>query len=98
MNENLLTTNIFIAEGEAVWQNVLAERLRRNSLNPMVVYCSQTLKPGVRVNSTEENATDSTNNIPSSLASSGEKKLICTVVSKLQNKNCRCYIRCRPVT
>jgi hypothetical protein len=89
----------FIAEGEAIWQNVLAERLRRNSLNPVVVYCNQTLKPHVRVNSTEENATDSStsNNSPPSLAASGEKKLICTVVSKLPDKNYRCHKQCETV-
>jgi hypothetical protein len=86
----------FIAEGEAVWQNVLAERLRRKSLNPVVVYCNQTLKPSVRVNSTEENTTDSStcDSSPPSLTASGEKKLICTVVSKQPDENDRCHKHC----
>jgi hypothetical protein len=64
---------------------VLAERLRRNSLNPVVVYCSQTLNPTVSCNYTEDSAIDSNtyNNSSPSLAASSNKKLICAVVSKL---------------
>lgn len=75
-----------LAEGEAIWHNVVAERLRRNSVNPVIVYCSQTLNPNIRVNNTKETVTNNStsNNSTSSLAAVSDKKLICTMVSKFQ--------------
>ncbi|KAJ9573519.1 hypothetical protein L9F63_009083, partial [Diploptera punctata] len=52
-------------ESETIWQNVLAERLRRNSLNPVVMYCSQAINCTVKV----EETTDG-NNGPSNSCSS----------------------------
>ncbi|XP_033607966.1 genetic suppressor element 1 isoform X2 [Cryptotermes secundus] len=70
-------------EGEAIWHNVVAERLRRNSINPMIVYCSQSLNSNIRVNNTKETVTNNStsNNSTSSLAAIGDKKLICTMVT-----------------
>lgn len=81
-------------EGEAIWQSILAERLRRNSLNPVVVYCSQALNTSIKVNNTEENFTDSStsNSIPASSAAPSDKKLLCTVVSTLHTNKGDCYI------
>jgi len=80
------------AEGETIWQSVLAERLRRNSVNPVVVYCSQALNASIKVNNTEENFKDSStsNSIPASSAASSDKKLICTVVSALHTNKEDC--------
>lgn len=77
-----------LTEGEAVWQSVLAERLRRNSVNPVVVYCSQALKNSIKVNNTKENITDgsTSDSIPASSAAPTDKKLICTLVSTLYTK------------
>jgi len=82
------------AEGEAIWQSILAERLRRNSVNPVVVYCSQALNARIKVNNAEENFTDSStsNSIPASSAAPSDKKLICTVVSALHINKEDCYI------
>lgn len=86
---NSLTENLLITEGEAIWQSILAERLRRNSVNPVVVYCSQALNTSVKVNNTEGNVTDrsTSNSIPASSAAPSDKKLICTVVSTQHTKN-----------
>lgn len=81
-------------EGEAIWQSILAERLRRNSVNPVVVYCSQTSNTSIKVNNKEGNFTDSStsNSIPASSAAPSDKKLICTVVSTLHANKGDCYI------
>jgi hypothetical protein len=85
----ILSEICFLAEGEAIWHNVVAERLRRNSLNPVVVYCSQTLNPSVRVSNTKETVTNNStsNNSTSNLATASDKKFICTVVSKLKERS-----------
>ena len=83
-----------LTEGEAIWQSILAERLRRNSVNPVVVYCSQALNTSIKVNNTEEKFTDSSpsNSFPASSATPSDKKLFCTVVSTLHTKKEDCYI------
>jgi hypothetical protein len=77
-----------LAEGEAIWHSVVAERFRRNSLNPVIVYCNQTLNPSLRLNNTKETITNisTSNNSTSSLAAVSDKKLICTVVSRFQER------------
>ncbi|PSN51647.1 hypothetical protein C0J52_09442 [Blattella germanica] len=64
-------------EGEAMWQRVLAERLRRNSVNPLVMYCTQALNPNGKVGVTEDSTED---NSSSNLLSNSEKKVMCTMV------------------
>jgi hypothetical protein len=56
----------------------------------VIVYCSQALSPNLKVNSTKETITNNSvsNNSTSSLAAASDKKLICTVVSKIQEGRC----------